>query len=108
MTVVKYTDPQSDCTCQSNLRTLMAPTPLSVHVLYSQLLKISTIKGAGAAKAKGDIVKRLLVQTKGEEVRYLVRTLVRHLRIGAVRLVSHIALHRLLRALYLVVFCLTI
>lgn len=66
----------------------MAPTPLSVHVLYSQLLKIATIKGSGSAKTKGDIVKRLLVQTKGEEVRYLVRTLVRHLRIGAVRLVS--------------------
>lgn len=66
----------------------MAPTPLAVHVLYAQLLKIATIKGSGAAKMKGDIVKRLLVQTKGEEVRYLVRTLVRHLRIGAVRLVS--------------------
>ena len=66
----------------------MAPTPLSVHVLYSQLLKIASIKGSGAAKTKGDIVKKLLVQTKGEEVRYLVRTLVRHLRIGAVRLVS--------------------
>jgi DNA ligase-1 len=66
----------------------MAPTPLSVHVLYSQLLKIATIKRPGAAKTKGDIVKKLLVQTKGEEVRYLVRTLVRHPRIGAVRLVS--------------------
>lgn len=62
--------------------------PILVHLLYSQLLKIATIKGPGAAKTKGDIVKRLLVQTKGEEVRYLVRTLVRHLRLGAVRLVS--------------------
>jgi len=57
-------------------------------MLYAQLLKIASIKGNGAAKAKGEIVKRLLVQTKGEEVRYLVRTLVRHIRIGAVRLVS--------------------
>lgn len=70
----------------------MTPTPLTVQDLYAQLLKISRVKGQGAAKSKTDIVKRLLVQTKGEEVRYLVRTLVRHIRIGAVRLVSRITL----------------
>jgi DNA ligase-1 len=33
---------------------------------------IAQTKGSGAGKIKGDIVKKLLVQVKGEEVRYLV------------------------------------
>lgn len=73
------------------------------------MIQIAKTKGNGSNKAKGEIVRRLLVQAKGEEVRYLVvscsyvpvqcpvisstlpskqRTLVSHLRIGAVRLVS--------------------
>lgn len=61
---------------------------MAAHKLYSQLVTIAKTKGPGAGKIKGDIVKKLLVQVKGEEVRYLVRTLISHLRIGAVKLVS--------------------
>lgn len=39
----------------------------------------------GAAKAKQSIVQKLLVSAKGEEIRYLVRTLGQNLRVGAVR-----------------------
>ncbi|KAJ9110669.1 hypothetical protein QFC19_001498 [Naganishia cerealis] len=73
---------------KSNLRTLIRPAPLPAHKLYAQLLTIARTKGAGAGKVKGEIVRKLLVQVKGEEVRYLVRTLISHLRIGAVKLVS--------------------
>lgn len=93
---------------KGNVRTLIRPTPLVAYKVFEDLKKIARTKGTGAAKAKGDIVRKLLVQAKGEEVRYLVvrakrslkrtpltdericsqRTLVSHIRIGAVRLVS--------------------
>lgn len=71
---------------KSNLRTLIRPAPLLVSAVYRDLIRIAKTKGTGAGRLKGDIVRRLLVQAKGEEVRYLVRTFVSHLRIGAVRL----------------------
>lgn len=43
---------------------------------------------------KADLVQKLLVNAKGEEVRYLVRTFVSHLRIGAVKLTVTSALAR--------------
>lgn len=54
------------------MRTLIRPAPLPAHKLYAQLVTIAQTKGSGAGKIKGDIVKKLLVQVKGEEVRYLV------------------------------------
>lgn len=45
---------------------------MPAHKLYAQLVTIAQTKGSGAGKIKGDIVKKLLVQVKGEEVRYLV------------------------------------
>ncbi|KAJ6262707.1 LOW QUALITY PROTEIN: hypothetical protein Dda_1263 [Drechslerella dactyloides] len=45
-------------------------------------------------ETKQRIVERLLVQARGEEVRYLARTLVQHLRIGAVKTTMLIALSR--------------
>lgn len=53
--------------------------------VYDSLLKIANSKGTGAAKAKQAVVQKLLVAAKGEEVRYLVRTLSQNLRVGAVR-----------------------
>lgn len=90
---------------KGNVRTLIRPTALVAYKVFDDLKKIARTKGTGAAKAKGEIVRKLLVQAKGEEVRYLVvcvvsacgrlwtdlvvqRTLVSHIRIGAVRLVS--------------------
>ena len=53
--------------------------------VYDSLLKIANAKGTGAGKSKQSIVQKLLVAAKGEEVRYLVRTLSQNLRVGAVR-----------------------
>ena len=70
---------------KSNVRTLFPHPPLLVTGVYQSLLKIANAKGSGAAKQKQGIVEKLLVAAKGEETRYLVRTLGQNLRVGAVR-----------------------
>ncbi|KZT70977.1 ATP-dependent DNA ligase [Daedalea quercina L-15889] len=70
---------------KSNVRTLIPHPPLLVTGVYESLLKIARAKGQGAAKQKQSLVEKLLVAAKGEETRYLVRTLCQNLRVGAVR-----------------------
>ncbi|BEI82061.1 hypothetical protein CcaverHIS002_0212210 [Cutaneotrichosporon cavernicola] len=69
-----------------HMRTLVEPAPLVVHDLYERLLRMADIRGPQSGKLKGDVVRKLMVQARGDEVRYLVRTLIGNLRIGAVRL----------------------
>lgn len=61
-------------------RTLMMrkPTPLTVVNVFDTLKKIAEATGKGSAEIKLRLVERMLVDAKGEEVRYLVRTLVQH------------------------------
>lgn len=70
---------------KSNVRTLIPHPPLTIMGVYDSLLNIAHAKGTGAAKQKQSIVEKLLVAAKGEEVRFLVRTLSMNLRVGAVR-----------------------
>ncbi|GJE92226.1 ATP-dependent DNA ligase [Phanerochaete sordida] len=70
---------------KSNVRTLVPHPPLLITGVYDALLKIAQSKGTGAGKAKQGVVQKLLVAAKGEETRYLVRTLGQNLRVGAVR-----------------------
>ncbi|KAJ4483197.1 ATP-dependent DNA ligase [Lentinula aciculospora] len=70
---------------KSTLRTLKPHPPLLVTALYKSLLKIASCKGQGAIKEKQRIIEKLLVSAKGEEIRFLVRTLSQNLRVGAVR-----------------------
>ena len=75
--------------------TLRRPKPLTVKGVYGALMKIAKSKGTGSQEAKQRIVERLLQDTRGpEEGRYIVRTLVQHLRIGAVKTTMLIALAR--------------
>ncbi|KKZ65972.1 DNA ligase 1 [[Emmonsia] crescens] len=75
--------------------TLRKPRPLSIRGVYESLLKISRSKGPGSQETKQRIVEKLLQDTRGaEESRYIVRTLVQHLRIGAVKTTMLIALAR--------------
>ena len=60
------------------MRTLVAPTPLTIKGVYSTLKNIAKAKGTGSAETKRRLVERLLVSAKGEEVRYIGRTLVQH------------------------------
>ncbi|KAI5817501.1 hypothetical protein BZA77DRAFT_337815 [Pyronema omphalodes] len=73
---------------------LLKPIPLTITHLYNTLCKISKLSGKGSQDSKEGIIKKLLVSAKQEEVRYLVRTLVGNLRIGAVEMTVLIALAR--------------
>ncbi|KAF9070120.1 ATP-dependent DNA ligase, partial [Rhodocollybia butyracea] len=69
-------------TAKSNTRTLIPHLPLLVTSVYQSLLKIGTCK---TTKDKQKIIEKLLLSAKGEEIRFLVRTLSQNLRVGAVR-----------------------
>jgi DNA ligase-1 len=70
---------------KSNVRTLIPHPPLRVLGVYETLRRIANTKGTGAARTKQTLIEKLLVAAKGEEARFLVRTLVQNLRVGAVR-----------------------
>lgn len=75
--------------------TLRKPKPLTIRSVYDSLLKIANAKGTGSQEVKQRIIERLILDTRGaEESRYIVRTLVQHLRIGAVGTSMLIALSR--------------
>ncbi|KAK5069262.1 hypothetical protein LTR64_008444 [Lithohypha guttulata] len=75
--------------------TLRKPKPLSIKIVYQLLVKIATSKGQGSVEQKQRFVERLVQDARGaEESRYIVRTLVQHLRIGAVKTTMLIALAR--------------
>lgn len=67
---------------KSNLRTLVKPSPLLVGDVYQRMLGLSRIKGSQSGRIKSDVVRKLMVQARGEEVRFLVRSLVGNLRVG--------------------------
>lgn len=75
--------------------TLAKPKPLRIKGVYHSLLKIASCKGSGSQEVKQRILEKLLQDTRGaEESRYIVRTLVQNLRIGAVKTTMLIALAR--------------
>lgn len=75
--------------------TLVKPKPLKIKGVYQSLMKIAMSKGTGSQETKQRIVEKLLQDARGaEESRYIVRTLVQNLRIGAVKTTMLIALAR--------------
>ncbi|KAL4956826.1 ATP-dependent DNA ligase [Aspergillus filifer] len=75
--------------------TLVKPKPLSIKGVYQSLTNIAMTKGSGSQESKQRIVEKLLQDTRGaEESRYVVRTLVQNLRIGAVKTTMLTALAR--------------
>ena len=75
--------------------TLRKPKPLSIKGVFQSLVKIANSKGTGSVENKQRIVEKLVQDARGaEESRYIVRTLVQHLRIGAVKTTMLIALAR--------------
>lgn len=75
--------------------TLRKPKPLTIRGVFESLVKIANAKGQGSVETKQRIVERLVQDARGaEESRYIVRTLVQHLRIGAVKTTMLIALSR--------------
>ncbi|WBW72786.1 DNA ligase [Schizosaccharomyces osmophilus] len=68
-----------------SVRTLFQPQPLTIKKVYSTLLKIAECIGNGAQNRKLELTKFLLISAKSEEVRYIGRSIMQNLRIGAVQ-----------------------
>ncbi|XP_073139252.1 DNA ligase 6 isoform X2 [Henckelia pumila] len=65
-------------------QSLLAPPPvLTIEGVYSVLRKISTQTGSGSASRKKGLIVNLMCSSRENEIKFLVRTLVRNLRIGA-------------------------
>jgi DNA ligase 1 len=79
---------------KSNVRTLVPHPPLTIIGVHNGMLKIAKAKGEGAAKQKQAVVEKMLVAAKGEETRYLVRSLCQNNRVGAARTTVLTALAR--------------
>lgn len=65
-------------------RPLVQPPPLTIKGVYQTLRSLADMNGKGSTKRKSAAIQKMLVACGGEETRYLVRTLLRNLRIGAV------------------------
>ncbi|WVZ69257.1 hypothetical protein U9M48_018071 [Paspalum notatum var. saurae] len=69
--------------CRQNQTLLARPLPLSIRDVYSTLQKLSAISGSGSAGRRKILVLHLIRSCREMEMKFLVRTLVRNLRIGA-------------------------
>nr|XP_034592864.1 DNA ligase 6 isoform X3 [Setaria viridis]TKW16100.1 hypothetical protein SEVIR_5G277300v2 [Setaria viridis] len=69
--------------CRQNQTLLAPPRPLSIRDVYSTLRKLSAISGSGSAGRRKILVLHLIRSCREMEMKFLVRTLVRNLRIGA-------------------------
>lgn len=69
--------------CKRTQATLSRPAPLTVPGVFSTLRGISVEKGQGAAGRRQRAVLRMLRSCREAETKYLVRTLVQALRVGA-------------------------
>ncbi len=63
--------------------TLAKPKPLTVRRVLETLRAIASEKGAGSAGRKKDLVLGLMRAAREGEIRWLTRTLIRNMRIGA-------------------------
>ncbi|KAH8828249.1 DNA ligase [Flagelloscypha sp. PMI_526] len=70
---------------KSNIRTLRPLPPLTVSAVFESMVRTAECKGAGQVKQRQKIIEKLMLAARGEEVRFLVRTLSQNLRVGAVR-----------------------
>ncbi|XP_058087232.1 DNA ligase 6 [Magnolia sinica] len=69
--------------CRQTQSLLAPPHPLSIREVFAVLRKISTEAGSGSTVRKKNLVVNLMRSCREREMKFLVRTLVRNLRIGA-------------------------
>ena len=79
---------------KKDVKALVKPSPITVQKLFATLHTIARMSGQGSAAQKLGHVTKLLVASRGEETRFLVRTFHSHLRIQAVRTTIATALAR--------------
>ena len=64
-------------------RLLVAPRPLTISSIYSTLTDISKCQGKGSQTQRHALMVQLLQSCRREEIRFLVRTLLGNMRLGA-------------------------
>ncbi|XP_015066696.1 DNA ligase 6 isoform X2 [Solanum pennellii] len=69
--------------CRQTQSLLAPPVALTVRGVYSALRRISLQAGSGSAIRKKSLIVNLMCSCREKEMKFLVRTLVRNLRIGA-------------------------
>ncbi|XP_071712903.1 DNA ligase 6 isoform X2 [Rutidosis leptorrhynchoides] len=69
--------------CRQNQKLLAPPAPLSIRGVFSVLREISVQTGGGSTLRKRNLIVNLLRSCREMEIKFIVRTLVRNLRIGA-------------------------
>ncbi|KAL5722076.1 hypothetical protein ACHQM5_005642 [Ranunculus cassubicifolius] len=69
--------------CRQTQTLLVPPSPLTIQEVFSALRKISLETGQGSTTRKKSLIARLMRSCREKEIKFLVRTLVRNLRIGA-------------------------
>ncbi|KAF7729330.1 hypothetical protein EC973_004586 [Apophysomyces ossiformis] len=79
---------------KTSVRTIVEPKRLRIQGVLDALHAIAAAKGKGTVGIKTAAVKKLLLAAKGEEARFIVRTLIANLRVGALRTTVLTALAR--------------
>ncbi|XP_023916627.2 DNA ligase 6 isoform X1 [Quercus suber] len=69
--------------CRQTQTLLAPPSPLLIRDVFSALRKISGQTGSGSTVRKKNVIVNLMCSCREKEMKFLVRTLVRNLRIGA-------------------------
>ncbi|XP_023761536.1 DNA ligase 6 isoform X1 [Lactuca sativa] len=69
--------------CRQTQRLLAPPAPLSIRRVYSVLREISVQTGNGSTLRKRNLIINLMRSCREMEIKFIVRTLVKNLRIGA-------------------------
>ncbi|KAL4582488.1 hypothetical protein LXL04_007038 [Taraxacum kok-saghyz] len=69
--------------CRQTQKLLAPPTPLSIRRVYSVLREISVQTGNGSTLRKRNLIINLMRSCREMEIKFIVRTLVKNLRIGA-------------------------
>ncbi|XP_068303185.1 DNA ligase 6 isoform X1 [Pyrus communis] len=69
--------------CRQTQKLLAPPSPLLIKDVFSALQKISVQTGSGSTVRKKSLILNLMRSCREKEMKFLVRTLVRNLRIGA-------------------------
>ena len=66
-----------------NQRLLIEPTPLTIVAVHEALQKIAAEEGKGSQTGRQTLIVKLLRSCKSSEIRFLVRTLLGNMRLGA-------------------------
>ncbi|KAK4393580.1 DNA ligase 6, partial [Sesamum angolense] len=69
--------------CRHTQTLLAPPSALTIQGVFSVLRKISVQTGSGSTTRKKSLIVNLMCSCREKEMKFLVRTLVRNLRIGA-------------------------